>query len=182
MISSGASCCRIQSLVIALINDSEVLSGRMEPADQRIASSIQWLIMIRLWNRMSHWTTRLKDSASLTCVMLFGVGLHHSRQIRQVSSISFTILMAAVGAPANRRSCIMRAAGARHSLMCKRRSVRLTTPASTLCNSRSARRISWEDHSAGPVSACVPASTFRSFLALADAEAPLDAGADAGGS
>ena len=82
-----------------------------------MASSMQWLIMIRLWNKMSHWMTWLKAFASLTFVMLFGVGLHHSRRIRQVATISCTYLMAAVGAPASRRSSIMRAAGACHSRM-----------------------------------------------------------------
>ena len=110
-------------------------------------------------NKRSHWTMSLKSRDILVVVMDFGGGRCHARQIRHVSTMSFTRANALRGAPAKRKISTSLDAAACQNRMWSLRNVRLTTASSSLCSSRIERRKSNDVHSAEPTGVCVSAST-----------------------
>ena len=91
---------------------ARVLSAKIDPTENRVASSSKLLIMIRRRNRMSHWTMWLKSRATLTKVVDLGGGLCHVRQIRHVSTLCLIRRSAPLGAPASLRVSVSLAAAA----------------------------------------------------------------------
>eukprot|EP00974_Lingulodinium_polyedra_P118920 11169174-Lingulodinium_polyedra.AAC.1 len=89
---------------------------------------------------MSHCTISLNAVASRSDdVTVRAPGRVHNLQVRQVSTISGTSLMALAGAPARRRSSASRRAEACQKRTCRRRSVRRTMAPSGECSIRKAR-------------------------------------------